>query len=44
MPRGGKSSADPIQVGGYAKKIAGTVFGNEDEKKLGEAKLRGDAP
>ncbi|KAI9636673.1 uncharacterized protein MKK02DRAFT_45378 [Dioszegia hungarica] len=31
------------QVGGYAKKIHGTVFGNKEEKELGEAKLHGQA-
>jgi hypothetical protein len=32
-----------VQVNGYAKKIAGTVFRNEDEKKFGQAKLEGNA-
>jgi len=30
------------QVNGYAKKFAGTFFGNKDEKEFGEAKLRGE--
>lgn len=31
------------QVNGYAKKIAGTVFGKPEEKEFGEKKLRGEA-
>jgi hypothetical protein len=31
------------QVNGYAKKFAGTIFRNEEEKKFGEAKLEGNA-
>ncbi|KAL7421340.1 hypothetical protein Q5752_004225 [Cryptotrichosporon argae] len=31
------------QVNGYAKKFAGKVFRNEDEVRLGEAKLNGEA-
>ncbi|WWC91299.1 uncharacterized protein L201_006242 [Kwoniella dendrophila CBS 6074] len=31
------------QVNGYAKKFAGTVFRNEDEKEFGEKKLQGQA-
>jgi hypothetical protein len=39
----GRGFADILQVGGYAKKIHGTVFGNKEEKELGEAKLHGQA-
>jgi hypothetical protein len=35
-------SAD-AQVNGYAKKIAGTVFGNKEEKEFGDKKLHGEA-
>ncbi|WWC73185.1 uncharacterized protein I206_107151 [Kwoniella pini CBS 10737] len=31
------------QVNGYAKKFAGTVFKNENEKEFGEKKLDGQA-
>lgn len=37
-----KHLAHENQVNGYAKKFAGSVFGNKGEKEFGEKKLDGE--